>query len=69
MDALTITIPRTVHEPIVVVWAGQPLDGEPMGVTEIKALLAMALRDRVIQKRQHDDGGNFYGSTDPGTAL
>ncbi len=67
MDDLTIKVPGSIHEAIEVQWAGQPLT-EPMGVTELKDLLAMALRQRVMDKRTagepEGEGGNFYGATD-----
>ena len=49
-------------------WGGVPIT-EPMGVTELQDVLRMALRARLLDKRQHGEGGNFYGATDNITAL
>ncbi len=67
MQDLTIKVPGSIHEAIEVHWAGQPIT-EPMGATELRDLLAMALRQRVMDKRKAGDlegeRGNFYGATD-----
>ena len=67
MDELVIRVPGSIHEAIEVHWAGQ-LITEPMGVTELKDLLGMALRQRVMDKRRagepEGEGGSFYEATD-----
>ena len=71
MDDLTIKVPGSIHEAIEVHWAGQSIT-EPMGVTELRDLLGMALRQRVMDKRKagepEGERGNFYGATDHNAA-
>lgn len=71
MDDLIIKVPGSIHEAIEVHWAGQ-LIIEPMGTTELRDLLGMALRQRVMDKRRagepEGEGGNFYGATDHNAA-
>ncbi len=62
MDKVVIKVPDTIQEPIRVLVGGVSIT-EPMGVTELTDLLAMALRDRLNDKRHHGEGGNFYGAT------
>lgn len=68
MDAVTIKVPASIGLAIEVETGGVPIT-EPLGKTEIMAILDMALRARVVEKRIHQDGGNFYGATDNCTAL
>lgn len=63
MHELTIKVPASIHEAIEV-WSGAQLITEPLGVTELKQLLAMTLRHRLMEKRNAGEGGNFHGATD-----
>ena len=64
MHELIIKVPATITKSIEVSWGASDPITEPLGVTEIKDILVMALRDRLNMKRAHQDEVNFYGATD-----